>query len=110
MTMTGLVRRLTLTGTGVLMLGLALWHAWAGTNAFVILILIAPLFAPLPGLLRDRVYTHAWSSLLALAYLAYCLTEFVAAPVTWAAAPALLGALAMFIGCIAYVPLRARGG
>jgi len=36
----------------------------------------APLFAPLPGLVRGRRYTYAWASLFAVPYVAFAVTEF----------------------------------
>lgn len=54
-----------------------LW-IWAGAGVGALLIL--PLLAPLPGLLRGRAYTAAWASMLVVFYVAGLLAEGVAAP------------------------------
>jgi uncharacterized membrane protein len=77
-------------------------------RALVLMVLLLPLLAPLRGLLHGRSRTHAWTSLLALPY--------VAIGITLAAAPAervygltmLALALVLFSGCLLFV--RAQGG
>lgn len=75
--------------------------------ALVLLVKVAPLLLPLRGLLHGRIYTHAWSSFLALYY-------FVLAVDDIAAGRGLLGWLELalcllwFTGCIFYTRLRAR--
>jgi uncharacterized membrane protein len=54
---------------------LLLWFAWLDPPdrvpvALVLILLIGPLLFPLRGLLYGRLYTHAWTSFLALFYFA----------------------------------------
>lgn len=72
-------------------------------------LLVAPLLLPLPGLIRGRAYTYAWSSLLTLLYLTWILTELLANPAAHSAAyPAFLAALMLFTGCLLFVRLDKR--
>jgi uncharacterized membrane protein len=72
-------------------------------HSLVLVVLLLPLLAPLRGLLHGRPRTHAWTSLLALPY--------VAIGITLAAAPAervygltmLALALVLFTGCLLFV-------
>lgn len=95
-------RLLTLLGWLGLVVSLPLWLGWAG------LVVAAPLLLPLAGLCRARRYTHAWTSLLVLGYLAYLITEFVASREPLVVAPALFSAMALFTGCLLFVRLRSR--
>jgi uncharacterized membrane protein len=51
---------------------------WCGLP--VGLVLVLPLLAPLPGLLRGRPYTAAWAGMLLVFYVAVLLAEGVAVP------------------------------
>lgn len=53
------------------LIGGLLW--WCG--AAIGLLLVLPLLAPLPGLLKGRPYTGAWASLLIVFYVAGLLAE-----------------------------------
>ncbi len=44
------------------------------------LLLTTPLLLPLPGLLRDRLYTYRWVGFLMLLYLCVGISEWVANP------------------------------
>lgn len=92
------------------------WEAWlaplrAGGSWLVLKAL--PLLAPLPGVLRGRVYTFQWALLLVLAYLA----EGTVRAWSDAGVPALLAcveitlAVIFFTAAIAYVRCvtRVRG-
>lgn len=85
------------------------WLAWlAPAHPWVAIALVLPLFAPLPGLYRGRRYTYAWTSLLALGYLVWPLTEFsVRGGDRAAALVPLLASVLLFVGCLCYVRWRA---
>ena len=51
---------------------------------------VVPLLAPLGGLIRGSRYTYAWSSLFAVFYLVFALTELLVNPAArWVAATSL---------------------
>lgn len=53
---------------GLIVLGLA-WELWlAPTGSGTLAIKVLPLLLPLPGLLRHRMYTYRWLSLLVWVY------------------------------------------
>lgn len=70
-----------------------------------------PLLAPLFGILRERLYTYRWTSLLSLAYF----TEGTvrawsdSGPGRALAVAEIALSLALFVACMAYVRLRLRG-
>ena len=47
-----------------------LWLAPLRPGGSMLVLKVLPLLAPLPGILRERRYTHQWASLLCLAYIA----------------------------------------
>jgi len=66
-------RGLTLIGYFSLMAGFYLWHLWIHPLekhliSIILLLQIGPLMLPLFGLLKAKVYTHAWSMYLAIYY------------------------------------------
>lgn len=64
----GVARAGALIGYVGLVSALVAWNAWLRPNHIVLTLLLIPLVFPLPGILRGRPYTYAWSSFLALAY------------------------------------------
>lgn len=96
------------------LLGLILvWTTWIDPPQIVpisvaLVILILPLMFPLRGMLHGRRYTHAWSSLLALAYIAIGITLGAAAEDRLYGALMTGASLVWFVGCLAYVKLDAR--
>lgn len=72
-------------------------------------LLTMPLLLPLPGMIRGKAYTYAWTSLMTLLYLTWILTELLANPaariVTY---PAFFSALMLFSGCLLFVRLDQR--
>jgi uncharacterized membrane protein len=55
---------------GLILLGLA-WELWlAPTGSGTLAIKVLPLLLPLPGLMRARMYTYRWVSLLVWLYFA----------------------------------------
>lgn len=68
-----LFRALTLLGYFSLMGGFYIWHLWIHPLekhliSVILLLQIGPLMLPLFGLLKGKVYTHAWSMYLAIYY------------------------------------------
>jgi len=64
---------------------LPLWYAWLAPSAHFgigmpLFFLLVPLLFPLPGMLRDRSYTFAWSSFLSLLYFIHGIGEFYSEP------------------------------
>lgn len=73
--LSGWARLAALLLHAALILGLLLWCGWpAGA------LLVLPLLAPLPGLLRRRTYTAGWASMLVVFYVGGLLAEGVAVP------------------------------
>jgi uncharacterized membrane protein len=73
------------------LLAFLLWPTVWVPNRFdtaVAVLLSLPGFIALPGLIRGKVYTHAWSTLLSTLYIAYASLEAYANPA--ARSPALL--------------------
>ncbi|AHE97382.1 DUF2069 domain-containing protein [Thioalkalivibrio paradoxus] len=101
-------RWLTLAGFFGLFFLILLWTTLIAPpehlpRALVLALLLLPLLAPLRGLLHGRPYTHAWTTLLSLFY--------VALGITLAATPdgrvyglsMLAFALMLFAGCLLVV-------
>jgi uncharacterized membrane protein len=66
-------RWLTLSGYFSLLIGLFAWHLIIDPPAkhlmsIIILLQIGPLMFPLMGLLKGKLYTHAWSMYMAIFY------------------------------------------
>ena len=67
---------------------------------------VLPLLAPLNGLIRGRRYTYAWTTLFAIPYLVFALTELLVNPAArWAASISLLLVFGWF--CTMVLFLRA---
>jgi uncharacterized membrane protein len=92
----------------VVLLGLA-WELWlAPTGRGTLALKVLPLAAALPGLVRRRMYTYRWTSLLLWLYFAEGVVR--AASETGlaaglAAAQAALS-LGLFVACVAHVRTR----
>lgn len=89
--------------------------AWQGTplssGSMLPLLWVAPLLLPLPGLIRGRRYTYAWSTLLVIGYVALALTEIVAVPSSRATPAAMLFvAFALFLALVGYLRLTRSPG
>lgn len=89
-----------------------LWFTWLAPPesfpvAAAILFLAGPLLAPVRGLLNGRTYTHAWTAMLALAYVLHGLVVAMSVPELrlLGGLEALLG-LILYGSCIAYSRLR----
>ena len=65
---------------------------------------VLPLLAPLNGLVRGKRYTYAWSTLFAIPYLAFAVTELLVNPqARWVAAMSLLLVFAWFCTMILFL-------
>lgn len=107
-------RWLALTGyCGLLGLLLAHFTALAPPERTPVSVALAlatlPLLVPLRGLLHERSYTHAWTSVLALAYFVFAV-DYIAAggQPLWLGWAELTASLALFAGAVGFVKLRAR--
>ncbi|MGH8458264.1 MAG: DUF2069 domain-containing protein, partial [Nevskiales bacterium] len=108
-----MARTLALAGLMSLIGCLFYWYGAllpsARLGAWLPALLTVPLLLPLPGLIRGKAYTHAWTSLLSLLYLTWALTELLANPPARPAAyPAFFSALMLFSGCLLFVRLDRR--
>jgi uncharacterized membrane protein len=76
---------------------------------FKLLLFIAPLLLPLPGILQGKPYTHAWASFIVLLYFLHSITVIYAEPSQMLyAIIELVLAIAMFIGCSSFARLRGQ--
>ncbi len=71
---------------------------------------VVPLLAPLRGLILGRRYTYAWTTLFAVPYFVFALTELLANPAArWVAGVSLLLVFGWFCAKVAFlrsVPAR----
>jgi uncharacterized membrane protein len=95
---------------GLIVLGLA-WELWlAPTGHRTLALKVLPLAAPLAGLLKNRMYTYRWVSLLVWVYF----TEGVVRATSERGAGAMLAllevllCLALFTACAVHVRWRLR--
>lgn len=107
-------RILTLAGYFGLLALVLNWQTWIAPPArapiaLMLVLLALPLLAPLRGLLHGRVYTHAWTSFLALPYFVLGV-DAIAAGVTpaWLGWAAVATSVTLFAGSVGYARLRAR--
>ena len=99
---------------GLIVLGLAweLWLAPIRPGGSWLAIKVLPLCIPLAGLLKNRMYTYRWLSLLVWIYF----TEGVvrawgdAAPGNWLAGGQIVLCLLLFVACAAHVRIRLANG
>lgn len=105
-----LVRWLTLAGYGLLILLLVMWYGvWSPSSlpvGLVLFFLLLPLMFPLLGMIRGKIYTHAWMSMLILFYFVHGVGEAWTTPEdrSYAVAEIILS-LVVYIGSMAYVRL-----
>ena len=113
MTILSLVRWLTLAGYALLILLLVLWYGvWSPSTlptGLVLVFLLLPLMFPLAGMIRGKIYTHAWMSMLILFYFIHGVGEAWTTPEdrTYAIAEIILS-LVIYIGSMAYVRLASQ--
>ena len=92
----------------LIVLGLA-WELGVARSLWAVKVL--PLTLPLAGLLKMRLYTYRWTSLLVWLYAAdgaMRLTD--PAPVRWLALAELLLSLALFAACAVHIRTRLSAG
>jgi uncharacterized membrane protein len=94
----------------LIVLGLA-WELWlAPTGNRTLALKVLPLLLPLPGLLRNRMYTYRWLSLMVWLYF----TEGIVRATSdrgagvWLGAVEVLLCLLLFAACSAHVRWRLR--
>lgn len=70
---------LTLSGYFSLLLLLIIWHGFISPAEkqpwLLVAFIIAPLLLPLPGLLKEKPYTYAWTSFVVLLYFMHGIVE-----------------------------------
>lgn len=116
--MTGVrfARLLTLAGYFGLVALIGVWYGFLAPSThfslgLALTLLLLPLAFPLPGLLRGRAYTHAWTAFLALLYFTHGVVEAWASPVLLQRRLALgeiVFAVMLFSGATLYARLRGR--
>ena len=78
--------------------------ALAGYSLALCVLAALPPLVPVRAMLRGNRYTYAWSSLLAIPYAVFCVTELLANPrAKWIAAASLLGLFAWFCSSVLYL-------
>ncbi len=85
----GRARRVTIVLWAAVALSLLAWIA-VGYPWPLCLLAVAPLLAPLHGLITGRRHTYAWSCLFVIPYLVFALTELLVNPAARAVAGASL--------------------
>ena len=91
-------------------LGLA-WELWlAPTGSGTLAIKVLPLLLPLPGLMRMRLYTYRWTSLLVWLYVAEGAVRATSerAPGSVLASAEVVLAFVLFVACAVHVRARLR--
>ena len=91
----------------------AAWELWlAPTGRGTLAVKVLPLFAPLPGLVRMRLYTYRWLSLAIWLYAAEGAVRATSERGTSAllAALELVLSLVLFAACCVHVRARLRAG
>ena len=82
-----------------LLLWIAVGYSWPLCTAAVV-----PLLAPLRGLVLGRRHTYAWSTLFAIPYFAFALTELLVNPAArWVAGLSLLLVFGWFCAMVAFL-------
>ena len=97
---------------GLIVLGLAweLWLAPLRPGGSWLALKVLPLCIPLAGLLKNRMYTYRWVSLVVWLYFIEGVVRATSepAPGAWLAALEVLLCLTLFAGCALHVRLRLK--
>ncbi len=97
---------------GLIVLGLAweLWLAPLRPGGSWLALKVLPLCLPLAGLLKNRMYTYRWLSLLLWFYFTEGVVRATSepAPGAWLAALEVLLSLALFVACVLHIRLRQK--
>ena len=94
----------------LILLGLA-WELWlAPTGRGTLALKVVPLLVPLAGLLRRRMYTYRWVSLLVWIYFAEGVVRATSEPPpgAWLAGIEVLLCLLLFVACATHVRWRLK--
>jgi uncharacterized membrane protein len=104
-------RALTVWLWAAVALSLLAWML-VGYSWPICILAVLPLLAPLRGLWRGRRHTYAWSTLFAIPYVAFALTELLVNPAArWVAGFSLLCIFAWFCTMILFLRVsRAHRG
>jgi len=89
---------------GLIVLGLA-WELWLPTRPSLWVLKVLPLCLPVAGLLKRRMYTYRWVSLLAWPYFMEGVMRFAEG---WPAVLEIALSLTLFIACALHVRIRLR--
>jgi len=89
---------------GLILLGLA-WELWLPARPSLWAVKVLPLCIPLAGLLKRRMYTYRWVSLLLWAYF---MEGVVRADEGWPAVLEIILSLVLFAACGIHVRMRLR--
>jgi uncharacterized membrane protein len=92
------------SAVGLIVLGLA-WELWLPARPSLWVLKVLPLCIPIAGLLKRRMYTYRWVSMLALPYL---MEGVVRAGEGLPAALEIALSVALFVACALHVWLRLR--
>ena len=96
----------------LIVLGLAweLWLAPLRPGGSWLVLKVLPLTLPLAGLLKNRMYTYRWLSLLLWLYFAEGVVRATSesAPGAWLALLEIFLTLLLFVACVLHVRLRLR--
>ena len=96
----------------LIVLGLAweLWLAPVRSGGSWLALKVLPLCFPLAGLLRNRMYTYRWVSLLVWLYFAEGAVRAASdrGPGRWLAAVEVILCLALFVACALHVRIRLK--
>jgi len=108
-----LSRQLAVTSLlGLIVLGLAweLWLAPLRPGGSWLALKVLPLCLPLAGLLKNRMYTYRWLSLLLWLYFTEGVVRATSepAPGAWLAGLEVLLSLALFAACVMHIRLRQK--
>ncbi|MDP3699273.1 MAG: DUF2069 domain-containing protein [Hylemonella sp.] len=97
---------------GLIVLGLAweLWLAPLRPGGSWLALKVLPLCLPLAGLLKNRMYTYRWLSLLLWFYFTEGVVRATTepAPGAWLAALEVLLSLTLFAACVMHIRLRQK--
>ena len=97
---------------GLIVLGLAweLWLAPLRPGGSWLALKVLPLCIPLAGLLKNRMYTYRWLSLMLWLYFTEGVVRATSepAPGAWLAALEVLLSLTLFTACVLHIRLRLR--
>ena len=103
MTLEQRTRTVTLGLWAAVALSLLSWTA-VGYPWPLCVLAVLPMAAPLNGLIRGRRYTYAWTTLFAIPYLVFALTELLVNPAArWVASLSLLLIFSWFCSMVLFL-------